>query len=363
MQSLSTAAARRVVPIQGGSPAGTALVAPHRVALIGPGEPTACAVVLGVLRRRSTPAEVADDIARLIGSPIGMRLPDVALVAGEPGDHRLVVSGELTISTPPSDAVDARSWSPRRGDVLRARLVDGSRFVVGAGDARDVDPFTNAFVDLRDGVVPATGLVVTWATSQSVGPTRDAPWPPPVVVQTAPIDRPPAPADAVVCRRGHVNDAARTYCAQCGIVLAPGADRFWAPLPPRVLRVPSPAIGVIVFDSGQRIEVGTDVVIGRTARDDSLVVSGAARAVVPAGDVSGISRSHASLRVVGWEVDLVDHGSLNGTFRWDRESSSWRRLGSRRPERLAHGDTIAFGRRTATYLPGEPTPDPRLDLA
>ena len=62
-----------------------------------------------------------------------------------------------------------------------------------------------------------------------------------------------------------------------------------------------------------------------------------------------ISRVHAEVRAVEWDVQLVDRGSTNGTFVWVPARQQWDRLAPDQPRTLEPGAQVAFGRLTATF--------------
>ena len=143
------------------------------------------------------------------------------------------------------------------------------------------------------------------------------------------------------CGRHHFNAPRDRWCRICGLAL--GQD------PEGEVEDPRPALGVLVWDSGESDVVKRDTVVGRDPSSEAGVVGGTADAVSPRGQSEGMSRVHAELRLIGWEVLLADRGSTNGTFVWDEARQEWHRLepGERCP--LHIGAIVAFGERTATF--------------
>ena len=69
-----------------------------------------------------------------------------------------------------------------------------------------------------------------------------------------------------------------------------------------------------------------------------------------AGEQSAtVSQSHGEIRLVDWDVKIIDLGSANGTFLWDRETEQWQQLPPHEPVRLVNGTAIAVARRTFVY--------------
>ena len=143
------------------------------------------------------------------------------------------------------------------------------------------------------------------------------------------------------CARGHFNDPRAHYCAVCGLQM--GQASFV------LVDGQRPPLGVLVFDNGESHSLLTDLIIGRDPSADTAVQLGRARAAIPAGDVSGLSRVHAEVRLVDWEVQLIDRQSTNGTFTWDVERATWQRLAPNTPFALVPGMQIACGPRTAVF--------------
>ena len=80
-----------------------------------------------------------------------------------------------------------------------------------------------------------------------------------------------------------------------------------------------------------------------------LTEAGRADPLIPASKGPSLSRVHASIRLDGWDVHLVDEGSTNGTFVWDEPRRQWIRLAAQQPYVLRPGDQLALGELTATF--------------
>jgi hypothetical protein len=150
------------------------------------------------------------------------------------------------------------------------------------------------------------------------------------------------------CGRGHFNAPRDHWCRICGLALSTDpADEVEGDRPP---------LAQLIWDNGEGDLITTDTVVGRDPASDQAVKAGHAVGLSPSGQSEGMSRIHAELRLVGWEVLLADRGSTNGTFVWDEGQQAWQRLevGERQP--LNIGSIVAFGERTATLespLPAE----------
>jgi hypothetical protein len=107
---------------------------------------------------------------------------------------------------------------------------------------------------------------------------------------------------AVRCDRGHANPPGAAACRVCGTEIAD----------PVVVTVSRPVVARLVFDSGLIVEVDRPQLIGRrpTAPPDADEIPNLVTLPSPDGD---ISRSHAAVRVEGWDLLVEDVGSTNGT--------------------------------------------------
>jgi hypothetical protein len=137
--------------------------------------------------------------------------------------------------------------------------------------------------------------------------TGPADLPPPPDAQT-PVDALGAAADApivlgVYCKNGHFGDPNARSCVVCGVSRG---RRGPAPQPG-----PRPPLGALVLDDGSALELSADCVVGREPALDPSVAAGEAQ---PLGIVdAAVSRVHARIHLDGWQVFLIDLGSVNGT--------------------------------------------------
>jgi hypothetical protein len=143
----------------------------------------------------------------------------------------------------------------------------------------------------------------------------------------------------VYCRRSHFNDPAMTYCTVCGISMAQ-ANRS-------LLLGRRPSLGVLVLDDGGMFSLVREHVFGREPGWDQAVVSGVAVPVALA-DLS-VSKVHARIVLEGWDVQVVDEGSTNGTFVCMPGAPEWSRIPQGIGTPLRPGMMLAFGRRQLRY--------------
>jgi len=171
----------------------------------------------------------------------------------------------------------------------------------------------------------------------------------------ADAQRPPGPvpadgaeeADArpivlgIYCKNDHFNDPRVPYCAVCGISMAQLTH---------VSRTgPRPPLGLLVLDDGATFRLDTDYVVGREPERDDAVLQGRARALRIDDPKGVVSRIHARIELDGWDVNVVDLASANGTHIAPPNSESWTRLEPHRKVTLTPGTRVVFGRRGFRY--------------
>jgi hypothetical protein len=123
-----------------------------------------------------------------------------------------------------------------------------------------------------------------------------------------PVDDPGAAVGApivlgVYCKNGHFGDPNARSCVVCGVSRA---RRGPAPQPG-----PRPPLGALVLDDDSALELSIDCVVGREPALDPSVVAGEAHPLCIAD--AAVSRVHARVHLDGWQVLLIDLGSVNGT--------------------------------------------------
>ena len=144
----------------------------------------------------------------------------------------------------------------------------------------------------------------------------------------------------VQCSRRHFNDPRSRFCSSCGISMVHETHN---PVPG-----PRPPLGVIVFEDGTTYSLSSDYVVGRQPELDPRVLRGEALPLVLEDSGRTVSRAHAELRLVEWDVHFVNLSGTNGSFVWDTASGQWVRV-TDRPVLLTPGTRIAMGRRTAVF--------------
>ncbi|MEU2122072.1 FHA domain-containing protein [Nocardia niwae] len=142
------------------------------------------------------------------------------------------------------------------------------------------------------------------------------------------------------CARHHHNDPRVSFCAVCGIRM----DQLTCVLSQGV----RPPLGVLLLDDGTSFVLDSDCVLGREPEYSEAVARGA-RALRLEDNSGGMSRAHAEIRLVDWDVTVVDGGSTNGTHIRHPGRQDWVRAAPGQPVTLAPGAQIQLGGRVLTF--------------
>ncbi|WP_280387144.1 FHA domain-containing protein [Nocardia wallacei] len=148
------------------------------------------------------------------------------------------------------------------------------------------------------------------------------------------------------CARAHPSDPRSAFCTVCGMPV----DQTQQPT-----EVVRPPLGTLVLDDGMTYLLAADAVIGRDPENSEA----ARRGLVPLKieDTSGgMSRAHAEIHLVNWDVTVVDRGSTNGTHARPPGYRDWIRLQPHQPMPLVHGAEIMLGNRILRLEPAAPPP-------
>ncbi|MGK8558028.1 FHA domain-containing protein [Nocardia gipuzkoensis] len=142
------------------------------------------------------------------------------------------------------------------------------------------------------------------------------------------------------CARQHHNDPRVSFCAVCGIRM----DQLTCVLSEGV----RPPLGVLLLDDGTSFVLDSDCVLGREPEYAEAVARGA-RPVRLDDSSGGMSRAHAEIRLIDWDVTVVDGGSTNGTHIRQPGRQDWIRAIPGHPVTLLPGAQIQLGGRVLTF--------------
>ncbi|WP_336208769.1 FHA domain-containing protein [Nonomuraea sp. LPB2021202275-12-8] len=184
---------------------------------------------------------------------------------------------------------------------------------------------------------------------QPMGPPQDhfEPGPPLMGPPQEPFDQPGPPHQeqpdhgdrplvyGVDCKNDHFNDPRAPYCAVCGIALV---QRTLVPY-----KGPRPPLGVLVLDDGTALPLDSDYLLGRDPERAPEVAGGTARPAKVTSPDGSVSRRHLRVALDGWDVNLVDLGSVNGTQIQPPGDPNFYDIPPNEPVAIAPGTTVRVG--------------------
>jgi hypothetical protein len=146
----------------------------------------------------------------------------------------------------------------------------------------------------------------------------------------------------VDCKNDHFNDPRVPYCAVCGIALV---QRTLVPY--KGLR---PPLGMLVLDDGMTLHLEADYLLGRDPERAPEVAGGTARPAKVTSPDGSVSRRHLRVALEGWDVNLVDLGSVNGTQIQPPGDPNFYDIPPNEPVTITPGTTVRVGvSRTMRY--------------
>ncbi|MEO3814470.1 FHA domain-containing protein [Sphaerisporangium sp. B11E5] len=146
----------------------------------------------------------------------------------------------------------------------------------------------------------------------------------------------------VDCKNDHFNDPRVPYCAVCGIALV---QRTLVPY-----KGERPPLGVLLLDDGMTLNLETDYLLGRDPERAPEVTSGEARPARVTSPDGSVSRRHLRVRLDGWDVNLIDLGSVNGTQVQPPGDPNFYDIPPNEPVPVLPGTTVRIGvSRTMRY--------------
>lgn len=148
------------------------------------------------------------------------------------------------------------------------------------------------------------------------------------------------------CARAHPTDPRSAFCSVCGMPV----DQT-QPL----IEVVRPPLGILVLDDGSTYLLEADSVLGRDPEKSEPVRRGLTPLQVT-DNSGGMSRAHAELRLVEWDVTLIDRGSTNGTRTRAPGFREWVRVPPHQPVILVPSTEILIGNRMLRLESAAPPP-------
>ncbi|MGI9015520.1 MAG: FHA domain-containing protein [Euzebya sp.] len=145
----------------------------------------------------------------------------------------------------------------------------------------------------------------------------------------------------VLSPAGYFNHPDALFCAVTGVGMVHRTHVL--------VQRPRPPLGVVVADDGSTFTLNSNYVVGREPERDPSVEADEARPLKLQDAERSLSRVHAELRLIDWDVYAVDRGSANGTYVLPKGAGQWKRLVADTPEKIVPGTRVAFGKRVVTY--------------
>lgn len=157
-----------------------------------------------------------------------------------------------------------------------------------------------------------------------------------------PEQQPPAlpQVHGIKCARGHFNNPNVAFCRQCGLRMNQTKIFSIGNRPP---------LGFLVLDDGTTLILSRDLVIGREPEKSDPVRVGGAMPMRLLDSAGRLSRAHVEIRLVEWDVMVIDLNSTNGTMVRPPGQPQWMRLPPGQPFRLTPGCEVQVGGRTITF--------------
>jgi len=242
----------------------------------------------GVAGAGTTPGDAP---AGLGTTPTTDHGPGLAADGATPSVGQPMAGAPASIETPPStpDPTEADGAASMIDAVPRLGPISGGSPDDSAG-ALDDDRSGPGSGD-HDGYTIAASSLRSLLGSEAAPPGTES-----VVLKSV---------QAVFCGQGHATPPHSDVCRECGGAIT---DRI-------VRTVPRPVLGRLRFATGSVVELDRPQLIGRRPTPRSPVSgSGPVGLVTMPDPEQELSRTHAEVRLDGWDVFVVDCGSKNGTF-------------------------------------------------
>ena len=281
-------------------------------------------------------ASVANRLAAVIaGRPPGAT-PPFGAVAPLAEGYVVLLHGPVSaeIATPLGvvqlSGDQAVTWVDYKVEVAVDRLS-----VTSGAHPVQVDPLS----DLRAGLVPGSGFVITAGTASTQSNTAGTD-----AGATASSGGRPAAATLEPQRLG---DSAPAQAAMSSARPAQRSERATEDL--------NQPVGHLLAADGLRIPLDRAYVVGREPEADPAVVSGAATPVRLSDDENLISRVHTYIAVEDGRVSLRDASSANGTYMAAPGDESWTRVGEE-PTELPPAWSMRVGNLVFTHVAATAAP-------
>jgi len=143
--------------------------------------------------------------------------------------------------------------------------------------------------------------------------------------------------EGVVCENNHFNDPRVQHCTRCMAKIDNSS---------LLMHGYRPSLGYLLFDDGLAYDLDRSYVIGR---EPGEVANPHTDALALADDKEIMSRVHAEIRLIDWDVQVVDANSTNGSYLWSSTENRWVRLPPNQGIVLSPGAKVMLGGRSFSY--------------
>ncbi len=235
----------------------------------------------------------------------------------------------------PSDAAEQLADEFANDDASPGAAVETTTSWPTEHEIGAVEPFVNESAD-----------VTAFAANGSEPPTPEvlASDQPPAIPSRGTLAPARPQLRGLLCPDGHLTNSSDVHCRTCGIATDPNAETVMGD---------RPVLGLLTFDDGAVLAVDRPAAIGSDV-PSGYEIDGEPATVVRLDDgLGGISPVQVEVRTIGWDVEIHDMNSENGTYTiLHGERQTRTRLRAGQSVVLQDGMIVEVGGRNFAYVVG-----------